>query len=177
MIIGKTHIDVSKQKIVELDVFGIVNPANNMLWMGGGISSEIRKEAGKTVEEEALAKAPAEIGAVVVTGAGNLKARWIIHAVISDQDLTVSEETVQKAIDESLVKADKIGCRTLAIPLLSLGTHDLEKHIIAQIMVNRTISFLLNTPHSFERIVFVYRDDSVGEIFNNTLLEKFTKHG
>ena len=96
MKIGKTHVEVSGEKIAKLDVNGIVNPANNMLWMGGGISSEIRKAGGKSIEEEALNKAPAETGDAVVTGAGDLKARWIIHAVISGQDLTVNEATLLK---------------------------------------------------------------------------------
>ena len=69
MKIGKTRIDVVDEPITGLETAGIVNPANDMLWMGGGVSAEIRKAGGESIEQEAIAQAPAEIGSVVVTGA------------------------------------------------------------------------------------------------------------
>ena len=176
MKIGKTRLEVIGVNIAELDVEAIVNPANNMLWMGGGISSEMRKAGGDSIETEALGKAPSDIGEAVVTGAGNLNARWIIHAVISDQNLSASEDAIRKAVVSSLSKAGEIGCRSLAFPVLALGTHDLEVHIIVNITVDETVKYLLNEKHSLEYVVFVDRDKSIREIFNTKLLEKFTKH-
>lgn len=176
MKIGKTRLEVVGINISELDVEGIVNPANNMLWMGGGISSEIRKAGGDSIETEALKKAPSDIGEAIVTGAGNLKARWIIHAVISGQDLETSEETIRKAVTACLSKANEISCKSLAFPILTLGAHDLEVHVVTNIIVDETVRYLVNEKHSLKYVVFVDRDKDIREIFNRTLLEKFTKH-
>ena len=156
---------------------GIVKPANNMLVLGGGISSEIRKAGGESIEEEALKKAPGVIGEAVVTGAGNLKARWIIHAVIADQDLTASEESIRLATRSCLVKAEEIGCKSLAFPLLCTGTHDLEIHVVIHIMVDETVNYLVNENHSIENVVFFDKEKEIRKIFDKTLMEKFTKHG
>lgn len=177
MKIGKTRLEVSGTPFAQLDVMGIVNPANNMLWMGGGISSEIRKSGGESIEQEALGKAPSEIGEVVVTGAGSLKAQWIIHAVISGQDLITSEEKIRKVIYASMVKANEIGCISLAIPVLTTGIHDVEVHIDVHAIIDETVNYLVNEKHSFEHVIFMERDEKTREIFTQALLEKFTKHG
>ena len=177
MKIGKTRIEVADAKLSALDVRGIVNPANNMLWFGGGISAEIRKYGGKSIEEEALKKAPASVGEAIVTGAGDLKARWIIHAVISDQNLTSSEEAIRSAVKTCLVKAGGIGCNSLAFPLFVTGTHDVEMHVIVHIMVDETVNYLINENHSLENVIFIDNDREIRDIFSSTLIEKFTKHG
>ena len=177
MKIGKTHIDVADAKLSDLDVSCIVNPANNMLWFGGGISAEIRKHGGKSIEEEALKKAPAAVGEAVVTGAGDLKARWIIHAVISNQDLVSSEDAIRSAVKACLVKSGEIGYKSIAFPLFVTGTHDVEMHVIVHIMVEETVNFLINKNHSFEHVVFIDKDRKIRDIFTSTLMEKFTKHG
>ena len=176
MRIGKTRLEVVGVSIAELDVEAIVNPANNMLWMGGGISSEIRKAGGDSIETEALEKAPSDIGEAVITAAGNLNARWIIHAVISDQNLSTSEDAIRKAVTACLLKANEIGCKSLAFPVLALGTHDLEVHIVITMTVEETVKYLVNEKHSLEKVVFVDRDEGIREIFNRALIEKFTKH-
>ncbi len=177
MKIGKTRIDTADSKLSDLDVRGIVNPANNMLWFGGGISAEIRKSGGKSLEEETLKKAPAAVGDAVVTGAGDLTARWIIHAVISDQGLVSNEEAIRSAVKACLVKAGEIGCKSLAFPLLVTGTHDVELHVIVRIMVDETVSYLINENHSLEHVIFIDKDSEIRVIFTSTLIEKFTKHG
>ena len=176
MKIGKTRLEVVWKNIDKLDVQCIVNPANNMLWLGGGISAEIRKAGGDTIEKEAMMKAPSAIGEAVITSAGNLKARWILHAVISGQDLAASEEAISKAAKACLKKAGEIECKSLAFPMLTIGAHDPETHIITSIIVDETVDFLLNEKHSLEQVVFVAKKESTREIITTTLIEKFTKH-
>ncbi len=176
MKIGKTRLEVVDVDVAGLNVECIVNPANNMLWMGGGISSEIRKAGGESIEKEALKKAPSNIGEAVVTGAGKLKARWIIHAVICDQNLKTSENAIRKAVASCLSKAGEIGCKSLAFPVLTPGAHDLEIHVVANSIVDETVKYLINEKHSLESVVFTDKDEIIREIFSKALLEKFTKH-
>jgi len=177
MKIGKTRLEVTGKNIADLDVEGIVNPANNMLWMGGGVSTEIRRAGGDSIEKEALEKAPSDIGEVVITGAGTLKARWILHAVIAGQDLTASEESVRKAVTACLSKTHEIGCKSLAIPVLTTGIHDIEIHVVVRCIVDETVNYLVNEKHPLKYVIFVGNSEEIREILNATLLGKFTKHG
>ena len=177
MKIGKTRIEVVGDRITGLNVGGIINPANDMLWMGGGISAEIRKAGGESIEQEAIGFAPAEIGTAIVTGAGNLKARWIFHAVISGQDLKTTEKSVRSAMRVCLEKAAEKGCRSIAVPMLATGIHDIEVHLDISGMVDVAVDFLVNENHSLEYVAFIGEDTKTRDIVNETLLEKFTKHG
>jgi O-acetyl-ADP-ribose deacetylase len=177
MKIGKTRIEVIGDAISSIEVAGIINPANDMLWMGGGISAEIRKAGGDSIEKEAIGKAPAEIGTVVVTGAGNMSARWIFHAVISGQDMKTSENSIRAAMRTCLKKTVENGCRSLAIPVLATGVHDIEVHVDVSGMVDETVDFLVNEKHPLEYVAFLGESGKTRDILNETLLEKFTNHG
>ena len=178
MRIGKTKIEVAAQDISSVTVNAIVNPANTMLWMGGGVSSQLRKAGGASIETEALAKAPAELGSAVVTGAGKLGVRWIIHAVITDQNLEVTEPALRKAVRSSLKAADSLSCSSLALPLLvgDFFAH-FEIHVAARIIVEETVNYLVNENKTIEHVVFVEQKRDIRDIFERALLEMFTKHG
>ena len=177
MKVGKTRLQVLFGDITSTHVDAVVTPANNMLWTGGGISAKIHKAGGKTIEKEALTKAPAEIGTAVVTGGGNLKARWVIHAVICGQDLTTDEQSIGGAARACCAKADEINARSIALPLLDTAGYGMEVHLAARIVVDETIQYLVSENSSLERIVYVEYEETLRDIFKKTLHEKFTKHG
>lgn len=177
MKIGKTMLEVLCAHITEVPVEAVVNPANDMLWMGGGVSALIRKVGGDTIESEALKKAPAVVGDAVVTGAGSMKVRWIIHAVISGQDLVATESSIRKAMRASLIQANAVGCSSLAIPMLTTEISHIEIHIVARSIVEETVHYLTQENKSLNYTVFVDHDESVRDIIDRALLEIFTKHG
>ncbi len=121
--------------------------------------------------------APAAIGDAVVTGAGNLDARWIIHAIISGQDLTATEAAIRNATRSILEAAARISVKSLALPLLTTGIHDVEVHIDAATIVDVVVDFLVNEPHALERLVFSAPDEAARSVVKNALMEKFTRHG
>jgi len=177
MRIGKTKLEIFAGDITKAGTEALVSPANDMLWTGGEISAAIRREGGKAIESEAMSNAPAEIGSAVVTGAGNLNARWVIHAVISGQDLSTDEDIVRRAVCACCSGADEIGCRSLAFPILDSSSFDVEIHRAARIVVEEAIEYLLGKRSSIERIVFVEHDEAARGLFNAALHDKFTKHG
>ena len=176
MKIGKTKLEVYTGGIGKADAVAVVNPANDMLWTGGGISAVLRKEGGKTIETEVMSKAPAAIGTAVLTGAGKLRYKRMIHAVISGQDLSTTEGNIRKAVRASLEKADEVRCSSIAIPLLDSGSFDVEIHVAAKAIVDETVSYLLEHRTGLARIVFVEHDRTMKGVFDTALHEKFTKH-
>ena len=80
MKIKNTEIKVVIGDITELRADAIVNAANNKLLMGGGVAGAIKRKGGRVIEEEAVKKGPIEIGQAVQTRAGELAAKYVIHA-------------------------------------------------------------------------------------------------
>ena len=177
MKIGKAKIAVFYGDITKVDAEALINPANNMLWMGGGVSSAIRKAGGDSIEAEALSNAPAEIGSAVVTAAGDMKARWVIHAVISGQDLSTDVESIRRAARACFAKVNEIGCTSIAVPLLNTVDFDIEIHVAARIIVDEMVDFLINENKSLVHVVLVEHDGSLKNVFIETLQGKFSKHG
>lgn len=177
MKIGKTKLEVVGAKVTEIKADAIVNPANDMLWMGGGASVHIRKEGGETIESEAIAKAPAALGGTIVTGAGKLAAKKVIHAVVTGQNLTVDEKVLRKAVASSLAAADSIGCVSLAIPMLISENSHFEIHIAARIIVEETVQYLVQDNKTIENVFFAGHDKDTRDIFDTALIEMFSQHG
>jgi len=78
-------ITIEQGDITTLEVDAIINPANSYGYMGGGVAGAIKEIGGQEIETEAVAKAPIPIGSAVITTAGSLKAKHIIHAPTMEQ--------------------------------------------------------------------------------------------
>jgi len=75
-----TRVTVITGDVTKQEVDAIVNPANSMLIMGGGVAGAILRAGGREIQEEASKKAPVRVGKAIATGAGRLKAKHVIHA-------------------------------------------------------------------------------------------------
>jgi O-acetyl-ADP-ribose deacetylase (regulator of RNase III) len=107
--------------ICDLEVDAIVNPANVTLWMSTGVAGAIKRRGGDEIEFAAVRQAPVSLGDAVVTSAGSLAARWVIHAVSLDQHRRTSAETIDRAVRSAIRRAAELGIETLAIPALGTG--------------------------------------------------------
>ena len=107
--------------ICDRDVDAIVNAANNQLWMGGGVAGAIKRRGGAQIEREAVAKGPIPVGESVVTGAGDLPARHVIHAAVMGQDLATNADHIRRATLSALARADELALSSIAFPALGTG--------------------------------------------------------
>ena len=89
-------IEVYKGDITRLGFDALVNAANNRLWMGGRVAGALKWAGGEEIEAEAVKKGPIPIGESVSTGAGKLKARYVIHAAVMGQDLRTDAEKIRQ---------------------------------------------------------------------------------
>jgi len=119
--IGTVMVRLVEGDICEREVDAIVNAANNHLWMGGGVAGAIKRSGGAEIEEEAVAQGPIAIGESVVTTAGNLKARHVIHAAVMGQDLVTDAGYVRAATLSALSRARSLGLHMIAFPALGTG--------------------------------------------------------
>jgi O-acetyl-ADP-ribose deacetylase (regulator of RNase III) len=145
------EIEVVEGDITQLEVDAIANAANNHLWMGAGVAGAIKRAGGDEIEREAVAKGPIPVGDAVVTGAGRLAARWIVHGAVMGQNLRTDADLVRRTTRRCLEIADEAGARSLALPAFGTGVGGFPLTECARIMVEATRGY---EPKGLEQVVF-----------------------
>jgi|GEM_PF-195163 len=119
-------ISVTQGDITTLDVDAVVNAANTRLRGGGGVDGAIHRAGGPAVLADCVARFPQGLatGDAGWTDAGDLPARWVIHAVgpsytAGERDRTLLTSCYRR----SLEVAGELGARTVAFPLISAGVY------------------------------------------------------
>ena len=143
--------EVVEADITQLDVDAVANAANNELWMGAGVAGAIKRAGGVEIEQEAVAQAPIAVGQAIATGAGNLRAKHVVHAAVMGQDLQTSAELISQAPRRTLEVADELGTRSLAMPAFGTGVGGFPIGQCAELMVTEARAF---EPANLERVVF-----------------------
>ena len=128
--------------ITAQEVDAIVNAANSHLKLGAGVAGAIRAKGGPSIQAECDAIGPIEVGEAAVTGAGELPARYVIHAAGMAPGGSASEESVRSAVRRSLELARERGCRTLAIPAIGAGIGGLATQRCAEILLEEARAHL-----------------------------------
>jgi len=154
------RIKVVKGDITSLGVDAIVNPANTHLVMGGGVAGAIKRKGGKEIEEEARKYAPIKIGEAVITSAGKLKAKYVIHSPTMKLDFKTDEEKIALATKAAIEKAIEFNIKSLAFPAMGTGVGGIPFKIAAETMKNEILKYK-NNPNAPEEILIVlYSDDA-----------------
>ena len=121
--------------ITEADVDAIVNAANSALVLGSGVAGAIRDNGGPTIQAECDAHGPVEVGAAARTGAGDLPAKWVIHAASMAPGGASSEESVRASLRASIELAVEAGATTMAVPAIGAGVGGLGLQRCAEISI------------------------------------------
>ncbi|MCX8056530.1 MAG: macro domain-containing protein [Ignavibacteria bacterium] len=137
----KIKIQIIEGDITSSNAEAIVNAANNHLWMGSGVAGAIKRVGGKIIEDEAVAKGPIPIGSAIETTAGNLKAKYVIHAAVMGQDLTTNEKYIRDATRSVLELCEKLNLKSVAFPALGTGVGGFPLEECAKIMINEVLNF------------------------------------
>jgi O-acetyl-ADP-ribose deacetylase (regulator of RNase III) len=174
-----TTIEIIKGDITTQDTEAIVNSANNYLWMGSGVAGAIKKNGGVSIEEEATAQGPVRVGEAVITGAGSLPCRYVIHAATMGQDLKTDEEKIRQAVESTLNLMVEKKISSVAFPSFGTGVGSFPVVRSASVMIDTVLDYLLNKSvddgeNAIELIRFVLFDDAVYEVFKNELSARFS---
>ncbi|MEE9275813.1 MAG: macro domain-containing protein [bacterium] len=153
--IARGRVVLSQGDITESDADAIVNAANNHLWMGAGVAGAIKKKGGAAIESEAVAQGPIPVGEAVITGAGALRARHVIHAAGMGQDLQTSEEIIEACTAASLRRAEEAGLARIAFPAIGTGVGGFPAERAARCMLRAAAAHLREEGGSVRSIEFV----------------------
>ena len=128
-------IEIVDDDIAAQTTDAIVNAANNAFWMGSGVAGAIKSRGGKGIEDEAMAQGPVDPGECVLTSAGRLRARHVIHAAVMGQDLETSAALIETATRNALRLAESRGLASIALPAFGTGVGGFPVAECARIMI------------------------------------------
>ncbi len=162
------RIELWNGDICDLEVDAIVNAANLSLWMATGVGGAIKRAGGDAIEFAAVRQAPVPLGGAIVTPAGSLAAKAVIHAVSLDRDRRTSAPTIALAVRSAMARAREIGARSVAFPALGTGVGGFPLDEAARITVDTVREELEHSP-SIEHVIFALRGSIAYEAFRIAL--------
>lgn len=154
--------------ITEIKADAIVNAANESLILGAGVAGAIRRKGGQKIQNECDRLSPIPTGTAAVTCAGNLPYKAIIHAVAPTAGMKNWQKRLANAVHASIIKGDKLGIKSIALPALGTGIFNLSINEAAAIMVSEALK-TAQTCKSLTEIIFCLYDKTTYDIFNATL--------
>ena len=158
-------VTILEGDITARQVDAIVNAANNQLWMGGGVAGAIKARGGPEIEREAMALGPVSPGESVLTSAGTLPARHVIHAAVMGQDLRTDAGLIRAATASALAIASSHALTSVAFPALGTGVGGFPVSECASVMIStlrehaardtslRSVEFVLFGRKAYEEFV------------------------
>lgn len=166
--IKNTRLQLKTGDITEQTTDAIVNAANAQLVLGGGVAGAIRMKGGDEIQQECNRISPIEVGQAVITSAGNLKAKYVIHAVGPKAGEGDEDNRLRSATQNALAIADENKLKTITFPAISTGIFGFPMEKCAEIMLSAAIEYLSGQTE-LETAVFCLYDDASFNVFKNHL--------
>ncbi len=160
--------------ITEMQTDAIVNAANAQLILGGGVAGAIRKKGGPKIQQECNKIGGTFVGGAVITTAGNLKAKHVIHAVGPRMGEGNEDRKLKNAALNSLKLADENNLKSIAFPAISAGIFGFPIRRCAEIMLKTTIDDLKGRT-GLEKVIFCLFGRANYEVFENQLNQQLPK--
>jgi len=157
------RIEVIQADITRITADVIVNAANSSLMGGGGVDGAIHRAGGPAILEDCykiVAKqGGCRTGEAVITTAGKLNAKYVIHTVgpVWHGGSKNEHALLASCYKNSLLLAEKHQCRVVAFPAISTGVYRFPILEAAQIAV-RTVAEYLKQSSNIEKVMFVCLD-------------------
>lgn len=166
-------IEIQKSDITEIPTDAIVNAANTSLLGGGGVDGAIHRKGGKKILEECIAirnkQGGCNVGQAVITTAGNLPSKFVIHTVgpVWNGDKEEKKKLLAVCYSNSLELALQNSIKTIAFPNISTGIYHFPKDKAAEIAIKTVKEFPRN--EEFEKIIFVCFDDENYDLYKKII--------
>lgn len=160
----KHKLEVVQGDITRIAVDAIVNAANSSLMGGGGVDGAIHRAGGPAILEACRAivarQGGCRTGEAVITTAGRLPAKYVIHTVgpVWRGGTNGERDLLASCYQRSLELAVAHQCTTVAFPNISTGVYGFPKDEAARIAV-ATVSGFLQTAPGIDKVLFVCFDE------------------
>jgi O-acetyl-ADP-ribose deacetylase (regulator of RNase III) len=168
------NIELIKGDITKIVADAIVNAANSSLLGGGGVDGAIHRAGGKQILDACIEirnrQGKCKTGEAVVTTAGNLPAKYVIHTVgpVWNGDEEKCSKLLANCYQNSLKLAENLGLKIIAFPNISTGVYRFPKELAGKIAVEEVKKF---KSEILENVIFVCFDEENEEIYRRLLDE------
>jgi O-acetyl-ADP-ribose deacetylase len=172
LTLEETQLEIIEGDITEVEVDAIVNAANEDLQLGTGVAGAIRERGGPSIQEECDRIGHTPVGTAVMTGAGNLRAKQVIHAVGPRMGEGDEDRKLSSAVRSALALADRYGLRSIALPAISTGTFGFPMDRAARITLTEVHRYLQGGT-KIERVVIALHGEDAFQTFRRELRRGF----
>ncbi|MBN2102406.1 macro domain-containing protein [bacterium] len=172
----QTDIELIDDDITTLNVDAIVNAANSRLAHGGGVAGVISRKGGPAIQEESniwvKTRGVVPAGEVAITSAGDLPARYVIHAVGPRQGEGMENKKLKNATLNSLKMADSRLLKSIALPAISTGIFGYPMDKCAKVMLSAVKAYV-ESGTGLERIVLCLFGEQAFSVFQTRFSKTF----
>jgi O-acetyl-ADP-ribose deacetylase len=166
----RLQISIVHGSILDAEADVIVNAANSLGVMGGGVAGVIKRAAGLEVEDEARKQAPIAVGRAVLTSGGKTRFKGIIHApTMSRPAMRIEATNVAQATHAALVLADDKGFTSVALPGMGTGVGGVAHADAAAHMIGEITHY---SPRTLHAVMLVDVDQAMVEAWKDCLKAK-----
>jgi eukaryotic-like serine/threonine-protein kinase len=155
--------------IAEAHVDGIVNSANEGMWMRSGVGAALRIRGGRELEDEARSGGKRALGECIPTSAGTLDCKKVLHAVSAWKEASCIARVSQRA----LLLAEELGLRSLAFPALGTGSAQVARESSAYATATALYWHVILGGSRLHEVEFVLREKETLEIYIEELSSVF----
>jgi O-acetyl-ADP-ribose deacetylase len=179
-LVGKTQIELALSDITDIQADAIVNAANSTLLGGAGVDGAIHSKGGSKILEECKKIRKTvwpnglPTGKAVITSAGNLRAKYVIHTVgpVWQDGLHNEKELLRETYQSCLELALTVNIKSLAFPAISTGAYGYPKQPATRIAL-QTVKTFLNKKDGLEKVIFALYSKQDFELYLKTASELF----
>jgi len=171
-----TSIRAIKGDITEMEVDAIVNAANRELIPGGGVDGAVHAAGGPSIAQATRQirreRGDLETGDAVITTAGELPARYVVHTAGPIWGEISEYEAVQRlgaCYHNSLDLASANNCRSIAFPNISTGVYGFPLRLAAETATSAVESWVESNPGGVEEVVFVCFNEENQSLYEELL--------
>jgi O-acetyl-ADP-ribose deacetylase len=170
-----THLETIIGDITKVKVDAIVNAANSSLLGGGGVDGAIHRAGGPAILEDCkkiiARQGSCKTGEAVITTAGNLPSRYVIHTVgpVWNGGNKQEAEKLASCYRNSLKLAIDNNCKTIAFPSISTGIYNFPKDKAAIIAADTVARYVKET-YYFDKIIFVCFDEENYQLIHSEII-------
>ncbi len=172
LVLEGTQLELVEGDITDLEVDAIVNAANEQLQLGTGVAGAIRRKGGPSIQEECNRIGGTPVGTAVMTGAGHLRAKQVIHTVGPRMGEGDEDKKLASAVRAALALADRRGMKSIALPAISTGNFGFPLNRAARIMLTEIHRFLQGGT-KLERVAVCLHGEDAFNVFKRELRRGF----
>jgi O-acetyl-ADP-ribose deacetylase (regulator of RNase III) len=165
---NKENIHLQLGTVRDAEADAIISEINNDLIFGDEAHCSLGDDVDTDIIRQCLAIGKLELGDAVVTDAGDLDARWVIHAASMNYDQVSTEESIVNSLRSALVRANEIGARTVAIPPIGMATSKVPVKRVSELLLSEVLRHD-NRESTVEEATFFLPDKTMMRIFEECL--------